>query len=244
MGRERVSGVRVSIITGVSRGLGAELMAQLAGRGDRVVGIGRDPGRLTTPERVVLREADLADLDTLPDPAELGGWLAGASAAALIHNAATVEPIGAVGELSPDQLLAAVAVNLTAPMLLTNAFLAARPADLPATILFVSSRAAHVPIPGWSVYGATKRAGEVFFGALASQLAGQVAGRGRVTVAVAQPGMMDTGMQSTIRRVAAGDGWFPDAGRFLRAHQRGELPAPAEVAADIIAAHLGEVTVQ
>jgi benzil reductase ((S)-benzoin forming) len=235
-----VSGVRVSIITGVSRGLGAELMAQLHQRGDRVVGIGRDPGRLTAPDRVLLREADLADPDTLPDPAEIAAWLADASAAALIHNAATVEPIGAVGDLSPDQLATAVAVNLTAPMLLTNAFLAALPPDLPATILFVSSRAAHAPIEGWSVYGATKRAGEVFFGALATQLAGN----GRVRVAIAQPGVMDTGMQSTIRRVAGAGGWFPDAERFVTMHERGELPAPAEVAAGIIAEHLLEVTVQ
>jgi benzil reductase ((S)-benzoin forming) len=236
-----VSCVRVSIITGVSRGLGAELMAQLLARGDRVIGIGRAPERLATPDRVVLREADLADPGTMPDRAEFGEWLAGASAATLIHNAATVEPIGAVGELSPNQLAAAVTVNLTAPMLLTNAFLAALPADLPATILFVSSRAAQAPIEGWSVYGATKRAGEVFFEALA----GQLAGCGRVTVAIAQPGVMDTGMQSTIRRVAdTGGGWFPDAGRFMRMHERGELPAPAEVAAGIIAEHLHEVTVQ
>lgn len=235
-----MSGVRVSIITGVSRGLGAALMAQLVERGDRVVGIGRDARRLTPPDRVVLREADLAEPGTLPDPAEFGGWLAGASAAALIHNAATVEPIGAVGQLPASQLATAVAVNLTAPMLLTNAFLAALPAGLPATILFISSRAAQATIEGWSVYAATKQAGESFFGALASQLAGDR----RVTVAIAQPGVMDTGMQSAIRRAATGGGWFPDAGRFVRMHERGELPAPAGVAAGIIAEHLHEVTVQ
>ncbi|HEY8473945.1 MAG TPA: SDR family NAD(P)-dependent oxidoreductase [Natronosporangium sp.] len=232
--------VRVSIITGVSRGLGAELMAQLSARGDRVVGIGRDPTRLTVPERVQLHEADLARPETLPAPDQFADWLAGASCAALVHNAATVEPIGAVGALPPDQVATAVTVNLTAPMLLTNAFLAALPADLPATILFISSRAAKSPIEGWSVYGATKRAGEVFFDALA----GQLAGRRRVSVAIAQPGVMDTGMQATIRRAAAAGAWFPDADRFLAMHERGELPSPAEVAAGIIAEHLLEVTVQ
>lgn len=233
-----MSGVRVSIITGVSRGLGAELMSQLLERGDRVVGIGRSRPRLA--DRLMLREADLADPETLPDRAEIAEWLTGASAAALIHNAATVEPIGAVGALPPERLAATATVNLTAPMLLTNAFLGALPAGMPATILFVSSRVAREPIEGWAAYGATKRAGEVFFDALAGQLAGD----GRVTVATVQPGVMDTGMQSAIRQAAAAGSWFPDRDRFVRMHQQGELPGPAEVARRIIAEHLPQVTVQ
>ena len=186
------------------------------------------------PNRVVLRQADLTQPTTLPAGAELTGLLAGTEHAVLIHNAAVVEPIGAVGTLLPEQLIDAVAVNLTAPMLLTNAFLAAAPVDLPVTILFISSGAAHRVIDGWSVYGSTKRGGEAFFEAIAAQLADRPGAR----VVNVNPGVMDTGMQAAIREAAASDAWFPDADRYVGLYERGELPAPDQVAERIIAEHL------
>lgn len=238
--------VRVSIVTGVSRGLGEELLAQLLAGGDRAMAIGRrftaEQRRFAAaePDRLVLREADLAEPATLPDRHELGELLAGASSAALIHNAAVVEPIGAIGTLPPDQVATAVTVNLTAPMLLTNAFLAALPPAVPATILFVSSGAASRMIDGWATYSATKRGGEAFFEAVASQLAD---GTG-VRVASVNPGVMDTGMQATVRHAAAGSGWFPEGDRYVTLHEQGQLPEPAEIARQILAEHLPEVTVQ
>lgn len=233
------TGTRTTIVTGVSRGLGAALFDRLHAAGDRLVGIGRrfnDRQRelAAAGDRVVLREADLARPATLPDADELAGLLAGADHAVLIHNAAVVEPIGAVGALPADRLAEAVTVNLTAPMLLTDAFLAAAPTDLPVTILFVSSGAAHRIIDGWSAYCATKRGGEAFFEAVAAQLADRPGAR----VASVNPGVMDTGMQAAIRAVARGGAWFPERERFLGLHQRGELPDPAQVAERIVTEHL------
>lgn len=228
--------MRVSLITGVSRGLGAALCDQLYAAGDCVVGIGRSftaAQREQAGERLVLRQAELSHPETLPAQTELAGLLAGATTAALIHNAAVVTPIGALGALPPAEVSSAVAVNLTAPMLLTNAFLGALPPELPATVLFVSSGAAHRPVAGWSVYGASKRGGEAFFEAVAEQV-----GDRPVTVASVNPGVMDTGMQQAIREVAAGDDWFPEGDRFLSLHDHGDLPDPANVAAALIAEYL------
>jgi benzil reductase ((S)-benzoin forming) len=232
------------VITGVSRGLGAELFAQLLAAGDRVVGIGRrftDHQRAyarTTSERVSLLEADLAHPASLPDRDALAPLLADATGTALIHNAAVVEPIGAVGTLPADQLPTAVAVNLTSPMLLTNAFLAALPADATATILYISSGAAHRLVGGWATYSATKRGGEAFFDALAAQAADAASGGRRIRVTNVNPGVMDTGMQGAIREAAGGDGWFPDREAFVSLHANGELPDPAEVARALIREHL------
>lgn len=231
---------RTIIITGVSRGLGAELFDQLHARGDRVVGIGRSftaaqrERAARAPERAVLREADLTDLATLPDQPEMRDWLAGAGEVALVHNAGVVEPIGAVGELPPDRLAQAVTINLTAPMVLTNAFLAALPDGATATVLFISSGAAHRVIGGWAAYGATKRGGEWFF----ETVAAQTAETDRVRVASVNPGVMDTGMQASIRDAAARPGWFPDRDRFVSLHADGQLPDPAAVARTILAEHL------
>jgi len=223
--------MRTVVITGVSRGLGAAMFDELAGRGDRVVAIGR---RFTDaqqalaaaePDRVTLVEVDLAG------PAAPALDLAG-DEVMLVHNAGVVEPIGAVGALDADQVTATVAVNLTAPMLLTNAFLAAVPGTATdVRILFLSSGAAQRVIGGWSVYCATKAGGEMFFAALAEQLAGDE----RYTVASVNPGVMDTGMQAGIR---AASGYFPDQDRFVGLHERGELPSPESVAQKIIATHL------
>ncbi|MDT5037131.1 MAG: hypothetical protein QOE03_2316, partial [Micromonosporaceae bacterium] len=129
---------RSVVITGVSGGLGAALFARLAARGDRILAIGR---RFTAgqralagdePTRVRLHTADLADIADLADPSvartlrgDLDAVLAAATEIVLINNAATIAPIGAITGLAPAAVAAAVTVNLTAPMVLTTAFLAA-----------------------------------------------------------------------------------------------------------------------
>jgi NAD(P)-dependent dehydrogenase (short-subunit alcohol dehydrogenase family) len=235
--------MRTAVITGVSRGLGAALFDQLHARGDRVVAIGRrftaeqEELAVAEPHRVVLRTADLARPESAPRAPELREWLAGSTFVALVHNAATVQPIGAIGALPSAAVVAAVSANLTAPMLLSNAFLAALPDGVPATVLFLSSGAAHRVIGGWAVYGATKRGGEAFFEALADQVA--AAGPGaRVRVVSVNPGVMDTGMQASIRDAATRSDYFPEADRFLRLHRDGDLADPASVARALVSAHL------
>ena len=162
-----------------------------------------------------------------------------------MHNAGVIEPIGAIGAISPEEIERSVAINVTAPLLLTNAvlasgFLRAPIADAPArtlTVLYVSSGAAHRHIGGWSVYSSTKRAGEAFIEALAAQHAGD----GRIRAAVVQPGVVDTGMQERLREYAATDVYFPERDRFVALHREGELVAPAEAARRVIADYLGSV---
>jgi NAD(P)-dependent dehydrogenase (short-subunit alcohol dehydrogenase family) len=217
--------MRTVIITGVSRGLGAALFDVVYEHGDRILAIGRtftDTQRALAdaePRRVTLRRADLTDPTSLPDKAELARETRGSADVVLVHNAAVVEPIGAVGALPPDQIAAAVTVNLTAPMVLTNALVGARKR---ATIVFVSTGAVRLDIDGWSVYRATKAGGELFFDAVAAQ-------DPRITVHKVNPGVMDTDMQATVRAAR-----FADRARFVALHEHGELPDPADVARKIM----------
>jgi benzil reductase ((S)-benzoin forming) len=220
--------MRSVVLTGVSRGLGAALYTELAGRGDRIFAIGRhftDVQRTGADgDRIVLFEADLAEPATLPDAGALRRFLTGECV--LIHNAGTVEPIGPVGDLPRAAVLAAVAVNLTSPMLLTDAFLAARPRAAATRILYVSSGATRRVIDHWAVYSATKRGAEMFFDAIAAQ-------EPDTYVANVNPGVMDTEMQAVVR-----ESDFPERERYAGLHERGELPDPAEVAHRIIAEHI------
>lgn len=220
------------MVTGVSRGLGEALVeVLLADEETRVVAIGRrftERQRAIGADRLALLTADLADPGSLPGADALAAALAGCSAAALIHNAAVVGPIGPVGELPPDEVARAVTVNLTSPMLLTNAFLAAVPATARhVDVLFVSSGAAGRPIEGWATYCATKTGGEAFFAVAAREA------RPPTRVTSVNPGVMDTDMQATLR-----DARFPTRERYVDLHKRGELPSPADVARRIVAEHL------
>jgi NAD(P)-dependent dehydrogenase (short-subunit alcohol dehydrogenase family) len=234
--------MRSVVLTGVSRGLGAALFDQLTSQGDRVLAIGRRftgaQRDLATahPDRVRLHEADLADPGQLPKPADLAEFM-GTEPSVLVLNAGVLEPVGAVGALDPAAVASAVAVNLTAPMLLANAFLAARSAARSAAagqvgsarILFISSGAAHRTVPGWAVYCATKRGAEMFFETLAAEAPD-------VAVANVNPGVMDTAMQATIRRADS----FPERDRYVGLYERGELSDPADVARRIVAEHLSK----
>jgi NAD(P)-dependent dehydrogenase (short-subunit alcohol dehydrogenase family) len=228
-----------TVITGVSRGLGKALFDELAGRGHRLLALGRhftdDQHRLAAaePDRISLHEVDLSGAP--PSSAGLAGFL-GADAtepAVLIHNAGVVEPIGAVGTLDPAELSRSVQVNLLAPMMLTNSFLAAR-GDRPARVLFVSSGAASKPVGGWAAYCATKAGGEMFFTVAADELGDD----DRVRIVNVNPGAMDTDMQAVLR---GSTGWFPRREHYVRLAERGELPSPAGVAAGIVAEHLADL---
>ncbi|WP_186315661.1 SDR family NAD(P)-dependent oxidoreductase [Catellatospora sichuanensis] len=225
--------MRYVVITGVSRGLGEALLNQFETDEDTtVLALGRgftDAQRIAAGPRLVLRHCELAEPSTLPHASELNELIADADEVVLIHNAAVVAPIGPIGDLEPDELANAVAVNLTAPMLLTNSLLAALPATARAVIMFVSSGAAHRVIDGWSAYSATKRGAEEFFAHLAEQYADEP----RIKVEIVNPGVMDTGMQETIRAAR-----FAGQQRFLDLYENNELPDPAAIAARLIEDHL------
>lgn len=240
--------VNTVVITGVSRGLGAALFDELVDADDRVMAIGR---RFTAeqqararalPDQVTLWQADLTTAVSLPTPAELSIFLAGASQVALVHNAAVIEPLGAIGTLQWEQIVRGVSVNLVAPMLLTNALLAAlaeqggtpAPPYRQITVLFISSSAAHRINGGRAVYAATKRAGEVFFETLAAEHHSDA----RVRAAVVDPGIMDTPMQARIRGHVLRGGYLPGGERYLRLAAERVLPSPVEVARKITAEHL------
>ncbi|HEY3501493.1 MAG TPA: SDR family NAD(P)-dependent oxidoreductase [Actinocatenispora sp.] len=223
-----------TVLTGVSRGLGRELFAVLAARGDALLAIGRgftDEQRRAAdaePDRIRLSTADLS----VPEIPDLSGFVAAADGPlALVHNAGSVEPVGAVGTLDAARITATVHLNLLAPMLLTNALLAGA-GDRPVRVVFVSSGAARRVIDGWATYCATKAGGEMFFDTVAEQYAGDP----RVTVANVNPGVMDTDMQAVLR--ASTDVHFPAREHYAGLAERGELPSPAGVARRIVADHL------
>lgn len=216
-----------ALLTGHTHGLGAALAAGLLQRGVQVLALSRGGA----PEHAGLTQVAL----DLSDSAALAAWLAGdalrdflagAGQVMLINNAGTLGPVKPPGRQSAPALAQAVALNVAAPLMLTDALIAASPDAHDRRIAHVSSGAARTPYAGWSVYCATKAALDQH--ARAAELDAP-AGCRIVSVA---PGVIDTAMQAQIR--ATPDSDFPNRARFEALQREGALWPPAEAAARFI----------
>lgn len=221
-----------AILSGHSRGLGAAIADTLLARGIPVLAVARSRhAELGARYPALLQEVAL----DLSDRAALIGWLAtgaldrfvdGADHTLLINNAGLLQPVSPLGGQDPQAIADAVAVNVTAPLLLANAFVAATTGCGDRRVLHVSSGAASKAYSGWSVYGATKAALDHHARVAAGEaLAG-------LRIASVAPGVIDTDMQAEIR--ATGVDRFPQRARFDALKAEGQLSAPADAARQLV----------
>lgn len=227
----------LTVLSGASRGLGEAMLHRLVEIGEQVVVIGRSlPDSLgREPQgQVSWIECDLAEAGRWTDDAgvlrTLRDRLDARTVARLtfINNAGVVRPIGKVGVLPVEELLASIAVNFSAPAVIANACLAwAAARGIPSRVINISSGAAQRPIAGWSAYCGTKAGARMFFDALSSE--------GTSDVSHVDPGVMDTAMQDDIR--SADQDRFPDVERFRGLLSDGKLADPAVVARSIVDGH-------
>ena len=227
------------IVTGASRGLGYAICEALLDDGHFVAGIARNAGpaleglAVRHPERLLAVNADLSDaaqatalvhtaLQQLPLPE--------CATITLINNAGVVTPIAQAGHYPAGEVVKAVAINVTAPLLASDALLSATD-HLPARrrILNISSGAAAKAYPGWSVYCATKAALDHFSRSVAVEQEGKA---NPAQVVALYPGVVDTDMQGNIR--ASDEGQFPQKARFDAYKADGALSSPGDAARKIV----------
>jgi NAD(P)-dependent dehydrogenase (short-subunit alcohol dehydrogenase family) len=205
-----------AIVTGHSKGLGEGIAAALLAQGIAVLGVSR--GRAASaPALLVEAEVDLSD------SAALSAWLAGsalhdfvqdAGTILLVNNAGTVQPVGALADQDPMDVLRAVTLNVAAPLALAAAVVEVK-GDAACRILHISSGAGRSAYPGWSVYCATKAALDRHAEAVLLD------GDDSVRCVSLAPGVIDTGMQGEIR--AATPEQFPMLERFIAMKEEGAL---------------------
>lgn len=218
----------VYFITGASKGIGFELLKQLQVKGEKVIGIAR-----TLPEDVegfVL--ADLAEVN------QLDGLISGliddnkasATSFTLINNAGVVDPIGLIGDVQSQDISKALDINLAAPMILSNAFIS-QLKDFEGTkrIVNISSGAGRNAYEGWGAYCTTKAGLDHFSRVVAVE---QSNAQFPVKIVAIAPGIIDTGMQETIRASEADA--FPLLDQFINYKEQGLLSSAMETAEKII----------
>ena len=220
------------IISGHSSGLGKALAELYLAQGCQVLGISR---RMLAPQTGLRQSAlDLSDGGMLArwlEGGELEEFISGADGLVLINNAGTVAPSAVCGRQRPSEIAAAVGLNVTAPLMLTNGVLAVCPENMRVKIAHIGSGAGRKAYPGWSVYGAAKAALDHHARCVAAE------NRRNVAIASIAPGVVDTAMQAEIRGLPQDD--FPKLPHFVRLKQDNGLASP-ESAAALIAAMIAD----
>lgn len=220
-----------AIVTGHSRGLGEAVAQVLLSRGIAVLGLARRHNmRLAKayPELLQQEPIDLADaaaLDTWLATPALKDFITGAPQVLLVNNAGTVHPVGAPGMQTTTAIAQAVALNIAAPLMLTDALVTVA-AGAALRIMHVSSGAGRSAYAGWSVYCATKAALDHHARAV------QLDRVPNLRLCSLAPGIIDTDMQADIR--AAAIERFPMRGRFEQLKKEGLLVAPDDCARRLV----------
>jgi short-subunit dehydrogenase len=219
----------VVLVTGASGGIGRATAQLVARRGATVVCAGRDAAALQETAAVCDGAPLIADLRDPAAPAALVDEVVGSYGRldAVVANAG-VGHAGPVVDMTPDRVSELVDVDVRAPLLLARYALAAFRDQTAAGdgrtrgLVFVTSIAGLVGVPGESVYSAGKAAVESFAVVLREELRNDPALSG-VQVSTVAPGVVDTAFFQ--RRGAPYDRRMP-------------RPIPAERAAAAVVAAL------
>lgn len=220
--------MEVYIVTGASKGIGYELVKQLREKGNKVIGIARTP-------QVDAKDFVVADLSATEHLEELLSKIIDdhcetATSFTLINNAGMVEPIGLIGAVDADMMRQAVALNLTAPMILSNIFISNLVGfEGQKRIINISSGAGRKEYEGWGSYCATKAGLDHFSRVVALE---QASVDYPVEIVSIAPGIIDTGMQETIR--SSHEEAFPLLDRFVEYKEKGLLSSAKQTAEKLI----------
>ncbi len=210
----------IHLVTGASSGVGRALCKDLAKRGLRVLGVARRMAELEAlrnehPDQIQILDADLAGpigwhsvVDRVRDRHQVSS---------LTHSAAIANN-GYLKDIDLESYRKMVAINLEAPIFLTQALLPHFRRG--ARILHLSSGAAYRAIEYGGLYSITKAALLMAYRAWNADFP-----RGEIYVGSARPGVVDGPMQDVAR-----SGNYPGVEMFRGFKEKGMLIQPSRVA--------------
>ncbi|KON69577.1 hypothetical protein AKG34_13010 [Peribacillus butanolivorans] len=229
--------MKTFIITGASRGLGAAIAKQCLKKSDHCILL----SRTAHPEMVEIAaqfgtkltfiSVDLNEIEQLTSLVKkILEEVDEKSEIYFVNNAGVIEPIKPVGNLGQESLETSLRVNFMAPVVLADAFVKrTKNWDRKKVMVNISSGAAKNPYHGWAAYCSTKAGLEMF-----TRVAGLEQDKAPfpMTLISFSPGVMDTGMQETIRSADEQD--FSDREKFHDYKEKGTLRSPEFVAEKLL----------
>ncbi len=185
---------KVIVVTGGGNGIGRELVLALLSKGARVAAVdlneqalnetvkiaGEMAGRLSTH---VVNITDLKTVEALPEKV----IAAHGAVDGLINNAGIIQPFVFLKDLTYAQIERTMNVNFNGMLYMTKTFLPTLLTRPEAHIVNVSSMGGFLPVPGQTLYGASKAAVKLLTEGLHSELMDT-----HVHVSVVFPGAIQT----------------------------------------------------
>lgn len=226
----------IALITGAGTGIGHALSLALLKRGIAILATGRRESVLKAlqqadPDNIYIIPADISTpegrqkvINALPSSYTLHY---------IVHNAGILNPVGALSTIQLADWRQIMAINVEAPLFLTQALL---PKMKSGRILHISSGAAHYPIIHWTGYCTSKAALHMIYQCLKLELM-----QSKVAIGSVCPGVVDTPIQAQIR--AFSEAQFPDVEKF-RQYQRSHKLVSPEQCADFLVKLLLDTSVE
>jgi NAD(P)-dependent dehydrogenase (short-subunit alcohol dehydrogenase family) len=180
------------LVTGATSGIGRQIAISCTQMGALIVGVGRDEKRLLEMRSKLDglsaggHQMLSAELTNSADRESVITALGGQALHGVVH-AAGISRLAPIRQLTEKHMREVQSINVEAPMLLTQALLKRNLVQDGGSILFVSSIAAHIGVPGVGVYSGTKAA----LLALTRCLAMEVAKR-RIRANCLSPSLVET----------------------------------------------------
>lgn len=152
------------LVTGATSGLGRAIALNCARMGAQVIGVGRDSDRLQATLTALQDAAPggahsmvRADLTQAAERADLVASLSASELQGVVHSAG-ISRLSPVRMITEQHLREVQAINVDAPMLLTQALLKRNVVAAGGSMVFIASIAAHIGVPGVAAYSGTKAA--------------------------------------------------------------------------------------
>ncbi|HKE19007.1 MAG TPA: SDR family NAD(P)-dependent oxidoreductase [Kofleriaceae bacterium] len=221
---------RTAVITGASRGIGAELARDFAARGMRLGLCARSRPVLADGADVLGRQLDVRDAGAVDGFARAVEDRLG-RVDLWINNAGVLAPIAPLRGADPAEWGDHIAINVAGVFHGSRAYVAhlrrLGPAGRGGVLVNISSGAGRRPYAGWSAYCAGKAAVDMLTRCIAIEEADL-----ELRAHAVAPGIVDTAMQEQIRASSPAD--FPEQPRFLEIARNAAFSTPAWVAARLL----------
>jgi len=220
--------MKLSMITGTSRGLGLSITKHLLSIGWNVVGIMRSAANILDSKYIHLT-VDLSDIEKLTTL--LTDWIENGdlnkySELHFIHNASVFWPVNLLPLIETKDLQKSLNINFTSAAVMSQILISKlQPIGLPLKITFISSPAASIGIPGAAPYCAAKAALESLVKTIHSETSFY---KTKVECISFMPGRIYTEMQAEMRSYSKEQ--FPMVDRYKALHEKQELQSPEKVA--------------
>jgi short-subunit dehydrogenase len=165
------------VVTGGGNGIGREVVLQLLSGGARVAALDMskegldETASLAKSDKLSIHQVNIADLDQV-ESSKASINDAHGPVDGIINVAGIIQPFVRVNELSFEQIKKVMDVNFYGMLHVTKTYLPELISRAEAHIANVSSMGGFVPVPGQSIYGASKAAVKLLTEGLHSELQG------------------------------------------------------------------------